>query len=65
MRQFYYKMEPLLQNATILLQNVTIITKRNVYYKLRQYMVESLENKCFNYSLGKCMFSRIDKNTPL
>ena len=65
MRQFYYKMEPLLQNATILLQNVTIITKRNVYYKLRQYMVESLENKCFNYSLGKCMFSRIHKNTPL
>ena len=27
----------ILQNATILLQNTTVITKCNVYYKLRQY----------------------------
>ena len=39
MRQvFYYKMRQLLQNATILLQNTTTITKCNVYCKLRQYM---------------------------
>ena len=37
MRQvFYYKMRQLLQIATILLQNVTVITKCDVYYKLRQ-----------------------------
>ena len=29
----------LLQNATILLQNATVITKRYVYYKLRQYSI--------------------------
>ena len=29
----------LLQNATVLLQNATIITKCDVYYKLRQYNV--------------------------
>ena len=37
MRQFYYKMRQLLQIATILLQNATVITKCDVYYKLRQY----------------------------
>ena len=38
MRQvFYYKMRQLLQNATILLQNATVITKCDIYYKLRQY----------------------------
>ena len=37
MRQFYYKMRQLLQIATILLQNATVITQRDVYYKLRQY----------------------------
>ena len=31
-----YKMQQLLQNATILLQNATVIMKCNVYYKLRQ-----------------------------
>ena len=36
-------MQQLLQNATILLQNVTVITKCNVYYKLRQYTVETPE----------------------
>ena len=35
MRQFYDKMRQLLQ--TILLQNATVITKCDVYYKLRQY----------------------------
>ena len=29
----------LLQNATILLQNGTVITKCDVYYKLQQYSV--------------------------
>ena len=29
-------MQQLLQNATILLQNATVIMKCNVYYKLRQ-----------------------------
>ena len=38
-RQFYYKMRQLLQIATILLQNATVITKCDVYYKLRQYSV--------------------------
>ena len=38
MRQgFYYKLRQLLQNATILLQNTTVITKCDVYHKLRQY----------------------------
>ena len=34
---FYYKIRQLLQIATILLQNATVITKCDVYYKLRQY----------------------------
>ena len=34
MRQFF-----LLQNATTLLQNVTVITKRDLYYKLRPYKI--------------------------
>ena len=37
MRQFYYKMRQLLKIAMILLQNATVITKCDVYYKLRQY----------------------------
>ena len=37
MRWFYYKTRQLLQNAMILLQNATIITKCDVYYKMRQY----------------------------
>ena len=32
----------LLQNATVLLQNATVITNCDVYYKLRQYKVESI-----------------------
>ena len=34
MRQFF-----LLQNATTLLQNVTVITKCDLYYKLRPYKI--------------------------
>ena len=34
---FYYKMRQLLQIATILLQNATVITRRDVYHKLQQY----------------------------
>ena len=30
-------MQQLLQNETILLQNVTVIKKYDVYYKMRQY----------------------------
>ena len=38
MRQvFYYKMRQSLKIAMILLQNATVITKCDVYYKLRQY----------------------------
>ena len=38
MRQvFYYKMRQLLQIATVLLENATVITKWDIYYKLRQY----------------------------
>ena len=33
----------LLQNATVLLQNATVITKYDVYYKLRQYIVATLD----------------------
>ena len=36
MWQFYYKMRQLLQIAMILSQNETVITKCDVYYKLRQ-----------------------------
>ena len=36
MRQFYYKMRPLLRNVITLLQNATVISKYDVYYKLRQ-----------------------------
>ena len=32
--EVYYKMRQLLQNATILLQNATVITKCDIYYKL-------------------------------
>ena len=31
----------LLQNATILLQNATVITKCDVHYKLQQYILPS------------------------
>ena len=34
----YSKMRQLLQNATILLQDATVATKCDVYYKLRQYI---------------------------
>ena len=36
-QQFYYKIGLLLQIATTLLQNATVITKCHAYYKLRQY----------------------------
>ena len=32
--EVYYKMRQLSQNATILLQNATVITKCDIYYKL-------------------------------
>ena len=33
----YYKMRQLLQIATILLQNTTVMTKCDLYHKLQQY----------------------------
>ena len=39
MLQFYYKMRQLVQIATTLLQNVTVITKCDLYYKLRPYKI--------------------------
>ena len=50
MRQFYYKMRQLLQIATILFQNVTVITKCDVYYKLRQHIAFELKDSCCTYS---------------
>ena len=41
MPQVYYKMRQLLQIAKILLQNATVTTKCDAYYKLRQYTVSS------------------------
>ena len=49
----YYKMRQillqnataiLLQNATVLLQNAAIITKCDVYYKLREYILLFIQN---------------------
>ena len=40
MQQFYNKMRQLLQTTTTLLQNTIVITKCDVYYKLRQYKHE-------------------------
>ena len=34
MRQFYCKMQQLLQNEMILSQNATVITKCKIYYKI-------------------------------
>ena len=34
MRHFHYKMRQFAENAVILLQNATLITKCNFYYKL-------------------------------
>ena len=37
MRQLYYSLQQLLQNASILLQNETVTTNCDVYYKMRLY----------------------------
>ena len=37
MRQFYYKTRQLLQNESILLQNVAVIIRYNFYHKMRRY----------------------------
>ena len=39
---FYCKMRQLLQIATILLQNATVVTKCDVYYKLRQCSLQGI-----------------------
>ena len=42
MRQSYYKMwQLLLQYVSILLQNATVITKCDLYYKMRRYSIAS------------------------
>ena len=52
-RQYYYKMRQLLENATILLQNETVIAKCDVYYKLRQYANLFFQEKLsLEYSSG-------------
>ena len=54
MRQFYYNMRQLLQIATILLQNPTVITKCDVNYKLNLILsipVSILQEKLRKYSL--------------
>ena len=53
-------MRQLFQNAMILLQNVTVITKCDVYYKLRQYtyLLISFAYKQEKFSLR--MLLRID-----
>ena len=54
---FYYKMRQLLQFATILLQTATVITKCDVYYKLRQYSrLRFIMTSYFAY------VNRLDKN---
>ena len=40
MRQTFYKLGQLLQNATILLQNATVVPKCVVYYKLRSTNID-------------------------
>ena len=57
MRQFYYKMGQLLQIATNLLQNATVITICYVYYKLRQYILLQLIKCWKNYGIV-----RVEKN---
>ena len=49
---FYYKMRQLLQNATILLQNTTVITKCNVCYKLWQYRPKNLIKENYDIFTG-------------
>ena len=43
MQQVCYKMRQLLEIAMILLQNTTVITKCDVYDKLRQYTVGHMD----------------------
>ena len=64
MRQFYYKMRQLSQIATILLQDATVITKCDVYYKLRQYIehVSSSSFKTFSNALKSNIQSWLTKN---
>ena len=42
MRQFYYNLRQLLQNALILFTKYVAITKCAVYYKMRRYKQISL-----------------------
>ena len=48
--QFYYKRWQLLQSLTVLLQNVAVIAKYNVHYKMRQYKSIANLNKEFFHS---------------
>ena len=45
MRQTYYKMRQVLQNAPILSPNVNVITKFDVFYKMRRYTVDDTTSK--------------------
>ena len=37
MQHYYYKMQQLLQNVLVLLQNPIVITNSDIYYKMRRY----------------------------
>ena len=39
MAQFYHIMQQLIQNTVTLLDNVTVMTKTDMYYKMRRYNV--------------------------
>ena len=50
---FYYKMQQLLQTVTILLQNATVITKCDVYYKLQHFTASSFNKFWYAKVLSK------------
>ena len=39
-RKFHYKLRESLQNATVVLQDATVITIYNVFYKMHRYNVK-------------------------
>ena len=53
----YYKMRQLLQNDSILLQNVTVVKKCDVYHKIRQCTSISWTEQNLNSSFLKINFS--------
>ena len=64
-QQFYYKMQQLLQIATILLQSETAVTKCKVYYKLGQYKPLVLSITCCKYDKENHWISKDEGRTNL